>query len=164
METVREILDAKGHEVWAVDPRSTVLEAVRLMTERNVGSVLVMDGHRLVGLMSEREAAREIVARERDPRATWVSDIMVKHLLCVRSELRVDSCRQLMTERRVRHLPVIEEGRVIGVISIGDVVKNVIDDQMFLIGQLEDYITGGHGNFELARPRPVPADAIIERG
>ena len=108
METVREILDAKGHDVWSVGPTSTVYEAVRLMNEKNVGSVLVMDGSRLMGIVSEREAARETILQARDPRTTRVTEIMVRHLICVRPELHVDSCRSLMSERRVRHLPVIE--------------------------------------------------------
>lgn len=142
MRTVRDMLKIKGFQVYTIRPEATVFEALQLMADRNVGSVLVMEGEQLLGVLSERDYARKIDLECREARETPVAEIMTSRVLYVRPDETADDCMALMTEKRVRHLPVIEEERVIGVISIGDVVKNVISEKEFIIEQLENYITG----------------------
>ena len=143
MKTVREILDAKGYEVHAVDAGSTVFEALRLMADKNIGAVLVVEGEKPAGIMTERDYARKVILHDKDSRQTPVREIMVWNPLCVRPEQTVEDGMKLMTTKRFRHLPVTDNDKLIGMISIGDVVKAVISDQQFVIEQLEHYITGG---------------------
>ncbi len=139
--TVAGILDEKGRQVWSIAPDATVYEALELMAEHNVGAVVVVEEGRLVGIMSERDYARKVVLLDRFSRGTRVRDIMTPDVLTVTPEETVAGCMALMTEHRVRHLPVVVEGRLVGLVSIGDVVRAVITDQRFLIEQLERYIT-----------------------
>lgn len=139
--TVAQILAVKGREVWSVAPDSTVYDALAAMAEHGVGALLVMDGERLVGIVSERDYARKVVLLERLSRTTAVSEIMTSELHTVGPTVSVAECMAMMTELRVRHLPVMHRDKVVGVISIGDVVKNHISDQQSLIDQLEQYIT-----------------------
>jgi CBS domain-containing protein len=138
--TVRHLLDRKGRELFSIGPDAPVLEAVRLMSERHVGALLVMRGEELAGIVSERDYARKVVLLGRSSSDTSVSQIMSTPVVTVGLESGVEECMRLMTERRIRHLPVLERGRVIGVISIGDLVKAVIDEQQHTIEQLESYI------------------------
>jgi len=137
---VRHLLDRKGPAIYSVKPDDPVLEAIRVMAERHVGALVVMDGARLVGIVSERDYARKIILKGRSSADTPVSQIMSSPVRTVVPESSVQECMELMTEHRVRHLPVLESGRVIGVVSIGDLVKEVIRDQQETIEQLESYI------------------------
>jgi CBS domain-containing protein len=143
METVRDILRAKGHNVWSVAPDATVLEALELMAAKNVGAVLVLEDDRLVGIMSERDYARKVILVGKTSKDTPVSEIMTSRVLYVSADQTIQECLALMTEKRIRHLPVMEGDRVIGVVSIGDVGRVIIEDQQFMLDQLENYITGG---------------------
>jgi CBS domain-containing protein len=142
MQTIKEILNSKGHEVWSVSPNETVLTALKLMAEREIGAVLCLDGEKLVGIITERDYARKVVLLGRSSREAKVSEIMTSHVVCVAPERTVEECMALMTDKRLRHLPVIEHKRVIGVVSIGDLVKATIADQEFMIAQLQSYIAG----------------------
>lgn len=142
MTTVAHLLDMKGHEIWWISPDATVYEAVRLMADKGVGALVVVEDARLVGVISERDYAREIALKDRSSKATLVRDVMTRRVLYVRPEQRLEECMALMTERQLRHLPVIDDNeRLIGVISIRDVVKYLISEKEFLIEQLENYIT-----------------------
>lgn len=143
MKTVAGILRTKGRKIWSVAPDDTVLDALSLMAEHNIGAVLVMDKQGVVGIMSERDYTRKVSLHGKTASDTLVREIMTRRVVCVRTDQTAEECMALMTSKRVRHLPVLEEGRLAGVISIGDVVKAVISDQVFLIEQLENYITTG---------------------
>jgi len=141
-KTVANIIDEKGREIWSIDVNASVYEALEEMALRNVGALLVMADGELSGILSERDYARKVILVHRGSRETKVSEIMTSDLVTVSSTATVDSCMQLMTDRRIRHLPVVDDGQLVGVISIGDVVLAVIDEQKFLIDQLESYIKG----------------------
>ena len=141
--TVRNLLDAKHADLWTIAPEASVYEALERMAERDVGALLVVEGERLVGLFSERDYARKVILKGRSSRDTRVSELMSRDVLYVRPEQTIESCMALMTARKVRHLPVLEEKRLVGIVTIGDVVKAVIDKQEVLITELETYITGG---------------------
>jgi CBS domain-containing protein len=151
MNTVKDLLDAKGHEVWTVKPNATVYEALELMAEKNLGAVLVVDEKNAVkGIFSERDYARKIIIKGRASRTTRVKEIMTAKVLYVEPATTIRDCMTLMTGKRIRHLPVMDGDRLAGVISIGDVVKahcsvqdSVISQQEFRISQLERYISGG---------------------
>ncbi|MCA7022934.1 MULTISPECIES: CBS domain-containing protein [Stenotrophomonas] len=143
MQTVRQLLGTKSPEIHAVAPDSAVIDAIRLMAEKGIGAVLVMDGARLAGILSERDYARKIVLRDRSSRDTPVAAIMTAEVVTVTPVDTVEDCLQLVTDRRIRHLPVVEGGAVLGVISIGDLVKSVIEQQRRELGQLQQYIVGG---------------------
>jgi CBS domain-containing protein len=140
MITVRQLLDKKGRQIFSIAPGTAVLEAIRLMAERHVGALLVMEGETLSGIVSERDYARKVILMGRSSADTPVRDIMTAAVITVQPETPVEECMQVMTERRVRHLPVIEAGRVVGMVSIGDLVKAVIAEQQQHIEQLESYI------------------------
>jgi CBS domain-containing protein len=141
MRQVRHLLEGKGNAVYAIAPEAPVLDAIRQMAERRVGALVVMQGERLAGIVSERDYARKVILQGRSSAQTAVSDIMSRDPLTVLPETDVFDCMRLCTDRRVRHLPVVEDGRVVGVISIGDLVKAVIDAQAEQIEQLQRYIT-----------------------
>ncbi|MBS7456075.1 CBS domain-containing protein [Coralloluteibacterium stylophorae] len=140
MHTVRQILDDKGGDIVHVAPDAPVLDAIRCMAERSVGAVLVMQGGELVGIASERDYARKVILQGRASHDTPVSDIMSAPVVTALPDDTVASCMRTMTDRRLRHLPVVEGGRVVGVISIGDLVKAVIEDQQLQIDALQRYI------------------------
>ncbi|KWS04292.1 Inosine-5'-monophosphate dehydrogenase [Lysobacter capsici AZ78] len=140
MRTVRQLLDAKAAEVFAIGPDAPVIDAIRLMAEKRIGAVLVMDGARLAGILSERDYARKIVLQGRSSADTPVRDIMTAQVVSVSLGDSAERCMQIVTERRIRHLPVLEDGEVIGVVSIGDLVKAVIEDQQVELDQLQRYI------------------------
>ena len=143
MKTVAQLLRTKGNEVLSVAPETAVFAALQLMAEKNVGAVLVLESERLVGIFSERDYARKVILKGKSSKDTLVREIMSSYVLYVRPEQTIDDCMALMTGKRVRHLPVLEdEQRVVGVISIGDVVKDIISEQEFMIEQLQNYITG----------------------
>jgi CBS domain-containing protein len=142
MKTVRQLLQQKGYNIWSIAPDATVYNALELMADKNIGAVLVMDGENLVGILSERDYARKVILKARFSRDTLVREIMTEKVVCVRPDQSVEECMALMTAKRIRHLPVTEGSKVIGVISIGDAVKAVISEQEFIIEQLENYISG----------------------
>ncbi|MBF8282176.1 MAG: inosine-5-monophosphate dehydrogenase [Anaerolineales bacterium] len=143
MKTVKELLRNKGYHVWSIGPDATVYEALTLMAEKDVGALLVLDNAgQLVGILSERDYARKIVLKGKTSRETPVREIMTEKVVWVRPDQTIEECMALMTNKHIRHLPVMEEGRLLGVISIGDVVKDIISEQEFVIAQLENYITG----------------------
>jgi CBS domain-containing protein len=142
MKTVRDLLRVKGGATWSIAPAATVYEALALMAEKDVGALLVLEAGNLVGIVSERDYARKVALRGKTSRETPVREIMTARVVWVRPEQTIEECMALMTNKRIRHLPVLEGERLIGVISIGDVVKAIISEQEFIIAQLENYITG----------------------
>lgn len=140
MRTVRQLLEAKAAEVFAIGPDAPVIEAIRLMAEKRIGAVLVMDGSRLAGILSERDYARKIVLQGRSSADTPVRDIMTAQVVSVGLGDTAERCMQLVTDKRIRHLPVLDGGQVVGVVSIGDLVKAVIEDQQVELDQLQRYI------------------------
>jgi CBS domain-containing protein len=142
MGTVRDTLRSKGPEVWSMAPDATVYDALKLMADKNIGAVLVMDANRIVGILSERDYARKVILHGKSSKDTPIREIMTQRVVYVRPEQTAEECMALMTDKRVRHLPVLEDDQVVGVISIGDVVKNIISEQEFIIEQLERYISG----------------------
>jgi len=142
MKLIRHLLERKGRHIISVRPDASVLDAIRLMAEKNIGAVLVMDGDDLRGIMSERDYARKVIVKGRSSSSTLVADIMTADVLTTSSGETVNNCMELMTEMRIRHLPVVEDNVVIGVISIGDLVQAIISDQQEEIEQLEHYISG----------------------
>lgn len=140
MRTVRQLLEAKAPDIFAVTPEAPVIDAIRLMAEKRIGAVLVMEGTRLAGILSERDYARKIVLAGRSSKDTPVRDIMTAEVVAVGPDDNVQRCMQTMTRHRIRHLPVSEGDRVLGVISIGDLVAAVIEDQQLELDQLQRYI------------------------
>ena len=140
MVTLQQLLDSKGHDIHAIGPDAPVLEAVREMALRHIGALLVMEGAELRGIVSERDYARKVVLLGRSSADTPVRDIMTAPVITIGSDAGVEEAMRTMTERRIRHLPVLHAGRVAGVVSIGDLVKCVIDDQRHLIEDLQHYI------------------------
>lgn len=140
MKTVRQLLESKRYSVVSVAPSSTVLEALKVMAEKEIGAVIVIDGEHLAGIFSERDYARKVVLQGKNSRDTPVREVMTEKVVCVRPEQTIDDCMGLMTDKRIRHLPVLDHKKVIGVISIGDVVKEMLSDKEFVIQQLESYI------------------------
>ena len=143
MVTVRHLLDRKGRSIHSIEPEEPVLEGIRLMAEHHVGALLVMRGDELVGIVSERDYARQVVLKGKTSKDTPVRDIMTSNVFCVNPDRTMEECMAIMTERRCRHLPVLVEGEVTGILSIGDVVKAVISEKQFEIEQLTSYILKG---------------------
>jgi len=140
MKTVKEILQAKPQGLLSISPNATVLDALKMMADYEIGALVVLDGDRLSGIFSERDYARKVILQGKASKDTAVAEIMTHKVVCVQPEQSVEECMALMTDKRIRHLPVLEDKKVIGVISIGDVVKEVISEQRFVIEQLEQYI------------------------
>ena len=146
MKTVAHILKSKHTQtVYSIAPAASVLDAVKLMAEKGIGALLVMENEALVGIVTERDYARKIVLMNRSSKDTPVRDIMTSSVMYVRPEQTNEDCMALITENRLRHLPVMDKGKVIGLISIGDLVKDIISEQRFVIQQLEHYIMGDRG-------------------
>ncbi len=142
MTTINLLLDTKGHEVLSIGPNESVYHAIRVMAEHNVGSLIVLDGGLLVGIVTERHYARNVFLKGRSSPKTKVGDIMSTRVVCAVPEQTVEEAMAVMTEKGVRHLPVLDGQDVVGIISIGDLVKSIIEGQQFVIDQLERYITG----------------------
>lgn len=142
MLRVKYLLALKGKKLWAIRPDEPVLEAIRQMADKHVGALLVMRGEELVGIVSERDYARKVILMGRSSSETPVGEIMSTPVTTVSPDEAVHRCMELMTEQRIRHLPVVERGKVVGIISIGDLVKAVIEEQQQTIDQLERYIAG----------------------
>ncbi len=143
MATVAHLLQVKGSTVWSIAPDATVYDALKLLAEKDIGALVVMEGVKVVGILSERDYARKVVLKGRFSKDTLVKEIMTEAVYYVRPEQSIEDCMALMTTKHVRHLPVLQKDQLVGVISIGDVVKAVISEKEYLIRQLEEYIIGG---------------------
>ena len=140
--TIRHLLEQKGRNVWTIDPDATVLDAVAKMADKDVGSLVVMDGEKLVGIITERHYSRNVVLKGKTSPTTLVREIMETNVIHVRPEQSVELCMALMIDKRVRHLPVVEDTKVVGIVSIGDLLNYIISKKEFVIDQLEHYIQG----------------------
>ncbi len=142
MKSVHDILKHKGNEVWSVKPDDTIFNSLKVMADKEVGALLVLDGDKLVGIVTERDYARRVILEGKSSQSASVSEIMTSQVLCVSPKQTVDECMALMTDKRARHLPVLDDDKVVGVVSIGDLVKATIDEQQVLIDHLQHYISG----------------------
>jgi CBS domain-containing protein len=142
MATVRDLLKEKGNDVWTIAPDKTVYDALTLMAAKDIGALVVVEDDRVVGIISERDYARKVILRGKSSKETTLREIMTAKVCYVTNDYSVQECMALMTDKTVRHLPVLEADRLVGIVSIGDVVKSVISEQEFIIEQLESYITG----------------------
>ena len=142
MKSVDQILQEKGYETLSVIPKMPVIEALKIMADNNIGCLIVQEGDKLIGIMSERDYARKVILKGKSSKDTPVEEIMSTHVICVGLEHSIEDCMALMTDKRVRHLPVLENDKLVGVISIGDVVKAIISEQDIMIEHLEHYIMG----------------------
>jgi CBS domain-containing protein len=142
MTAVRHILDQKGHQVWSVHPGDTVYDAIKMMADKDVGALVVLDASKIVGIVTERDYARNVFLKGRASPQTLVDEIMGRDVICVEPNKSIEECMAIMSANRVRHLPVISEGELFGIVSIGDLVKSIISDREFVIEQLEHYIRG----------------------
>jgi predicted transcriptional regulator len=140
MKTVKEILSTKGSQVWTVSEDSTVYDALKFMAEKNIGALPVVDNGNLTGIFSERDYARKVILKDKTSQNTLVKEIMSHNVICVSSERTADECMALMSDKKVRHLPVLENDVLLGIISIGDIVKELIEDKDYVIDQLVTYI------------------------
>ncbi|MCC7262370.1 MAG: CBS domain-containing protein [Candidatus Latescibacteria bacterium] len=147
MSTVKELLQSKPAQIWSIAPNASVYRALELMAEKNIGALLVMEAGKLVGILSERDYARKVILQGRTSKTTAVDELMTPLVYSVAPNNSLDECMALMTTKRIRHLPVLEQDTVVGVISIGDVVKGIITEQAITIKQLENYISSsGYGH------------------
>ena len=142
MKTIKQLLDEKGSDIWSIGPQETVFRAIKDMAEKEIGALVVLDNGKLVGIISERDYARKVILKDKASHDTTVEEIMTSPVVCGHLDQTVDECMALITDKRVRHLPIIDQDRIIGVISIGDLVKSIIAEQQFVIEQLEHYISG----------------------
>lgn len=142
LDTAESLLKSKGHEIWSVHPDASVYDALVMMADKEAGALLVMENDELVGVISERDYARKIILKGKASKDTLVREIMTAKVICVNIRTPVNECMAIMTEKRIRHLPVFDGEQLVGVISIGDVVKDIISEQEFVIDQLEKYIIG----------------------
>lgn len=142
MDTVRQVLKVKGSDIWSIAAQATVYEALEVMADKNVGALLVIDGKKVVGILSERDYARRLVLKGKSSKETSVGELMTQKVFCVGPGDSLEHCMALMTAKGIRHLPVMEDDQLIGILSIGDVVKRVIAEQEFAIDQLVRYISG----------------------
>ncbi len=140
MKTAQSILNNKGHDVWSVHPNDSVFNAIQQMADKDVGALVVIEDGRLVGILSERDYTRNVILKGKSSPITTVREIMVRHVVCARPEQKVEECMAVMTEKRVRHLPVLDKKQLVGMISLGDVVKIIIEDHEHTIEELEHYI------------------------
>jgi CBS domain-containing protein len=142
LNKVRQILKAKGGQVWTISKDSTILDGLKLMAEKQIGSLPVLEGEQVVGIFTERDFARRVGPDRRKPEETRIEEVMTRELITVDPDQTVNDCMMLMTENHIRHLPVMDEGRLVGIISVGDVVKDIIEELEFHVEQLKSYITG----------------------
>jgi len=142
MKTVEQLLKGKPADVIGIAPTASVLDALKLLAEKNVGAILVMEGERLAGIVSERDYARKVALKGKSSSETPVSEVMTRNVVCVGLTHTNEDCMGLMTQKHIRHLPVVDGPKVIGMLSIGDLVKDLISEQQFIISQLESYIHG----------------------
>jgi len=141
MASVRQVLQSKGHDIWSIGPELSVYDAIAMMAQQEVGALVVLDGETLVGVVSERDYARKVVLQGRSSRDTKIKDIMTTRVAFARPDQSVEDCMAMMTDKRIRHLPIMDGDKLLGVISIGDLVKSIIEEQQHVIEQLEQYIS-----------------------
>ena len=146
MYTVRHLLHEKGNQTWTVSPQVTVYAALELMAAKNCGALIVTESNKVIGMFTERDYARKVILKGRSSKTTTVGELMTTDVLYVGPDHTIEDCMALMTEHRTRHLPVLENEELAGLVSIGDVVKAIISDREFTIRELERYITGGHSS------------------
>ena len=144
MTTVGNLLSIKGQEIWSIAPDKSVFEALEMMAEKNVSGLLILENDELVGIFTERDYARKLILKGKLSKSTKVGDLMTKNILYVETQNTIEDCMTLMTTKRVRHLPVLKSNRLIGILTIGDLVKQIISEQQTTINQLENYISGGY--------------------
>jgi len=141
MITVGELLEGKGHNVWSVGPEDTVYDTIKMMDEKHVGALAVVKDNELIGIISERDYARQVILKDRTSRQTKVKEIMTRHVYYTHPEQTIDECLVIINERRIRHLPVLDHNKLVGMMSVGDVVKEIIKDQKYTIEQLENHLS-----------------------
>lgn len=142
MQFAKHLIELKGGNLITIDPNSSVFDAIKIMADNHIGALPVMEDDKLVGIITERDYARNVILKGKSSKVTPIKDIMTSNVLCAKLNHSLEECMALMTDKRVRHLPVIDNGKVIGIISIGDLVKSIISEQKFMIEQLEHYISG----------------------
>ena len=140
MKLVQQIINSKGHDVWSIHPDDSVFDAIQEMADKNVGALVVVEDDKLAGIISERDYARKVILKGKSSKKTIVREIMVSKVICARLDQTIDDCMAIMTEKRIRHLPVMHEKQLTGMITLGDVVKSIIEDQKFEIDELSHYI------------------------
>jgi CBS domain-containing protein len=143
MRTVEQLLQVKGTDIWSVEPLTTAYKALQVMAEKNVGALLVMEKEKLVGIFSERDYARKVILKEKSSKNTSVGELMTREVIYIDANSTMEESMALMTTKRIRHLPVLKNNRLMGIVTLGDVVRQIISDQQFAIRELEKYITGG---------------------
>ena len=144
MTTIAQLLNAKGDQIWSVEPKATIFEALEIMSEKEIGALLVMEDGKLTGIFSERDYARKVILKGKSSKETQVGELMTKKVFYIDSQKTINDCMAMMTAKRIRHVPVIEDNQVMGIITIGDVVNQIISEQEVTINHLENYITGSH--------------------
>jgi CBS domain-containing protein len=142
MRTVEQLLQVKGTDIWSVEPLTTAYKALQVMAEKNVGALLVMEKEKLVGIFSERDYARKVILKEKSSKNTSVGELMTREVIYIDANSTMEESMALMTAKRIRHLPVLKNNQLIGIVTLGDVVRQIISDQQFAIRELEKYITG----------------------
>ena len=144
MTTIAQLLNAKGDQIWSVEPKATIFEALEIMSEKEIGALLVMEDGKLTGIFSERDYARKVILKGKSSKETPVGELMTKKVFYIDSQNTINDCMAMMTAKRIRHVPVIEDNQVVGIVTIGDVVNQIISEQEVTINHLENYITGSH--------------------
>jgi CBS domain-containing protein len=144
MQTIKQLLEVKGTDVWSIAPKATVYEALQLMSKRGIGALLVLEKGKLVGICSERDYARKVILKGKSSRETTVGELMTQKVIYINPQNTLQECMALMTEKHIRHLPVLENDQLVGIVTIGDVIKQIISDQEFTIRELGKYISGGY--------------------
>ncbi len=147
MSTVRHLLREKAKEIWSIAPEATVFQAITMMAEKNVGALLVIEKDQLVGIFSERDYARKVALKNKSSSETKVEEVMSKDVKTVTCDMTLEECMQLITDKYIRHLPVVENGRLVGIVTIGDVVRKIISDQKITIEAFSDYVSGREYGF-----------------
>ncbi len=144
MTTIAQLLNTKGNQVWSVEPKATIFEALEIMSEKEIGALLVMEDGKLTGIFSERDYARKVILKGKSSKETPVGELMTKKVFYIDPQKTINDCMAMMTAKRIRHVPVIEDNQVMGIVTIGDVVNQIISEQEVTINHLENYITGSH--------------------
>tara|TARA_B100001245_G_scaffold199959_1_gene159653 strand:- start:171 stop:605 length:435 start_codon:yes stop_codon:yes gene_type:complete len=144
MTTIAQLLNAKGKQIWSVEPKATIFEALEIMSEKGIGALLVMEDGKLKGIFSERDYARKVILKGKSSKETPVGELMTKKVFYIDPQKTTNDCMAMMTAKRIRHVPVIEDNQVMGIVTIGDVVNQIISEQEVTINHLENYITGSH--------------------
>ena len=144
MTTIAQLLNTKGDQIWSIEPKATIFEALEIMSEKEIGALLVMEDGKLTGIFSERDYARKVILKGKSSKETLVEELMTKKVFYIDSQNTINDCMAMMTAKRIRHVPVIEDNQVVGIVTIGDVVNQIISEQEVTINHLENYITGSH--------------------